>query len=111
MADSGGSWLFMMNQTTLCMMLDVRLETTAFLYHFVGISLIRERPFIRPIDIMAHLQLPDWAGFSLSLWLAAFLGRRPRRARRIPLDMRTLSNHMKRDIGLLDGNDPRGPHN
>lgn len=31
------------------------------------------------------------------------------RPRRRMLDMRTLSDHLKRDIGWLDGNDPRGP--
>ncbi|HEV7254975.1 MAG TPA: hypothetical protein VGN97_17970 [Mesorhizobium sp.] len=36
-----------------------------------------------------------------------FLTPRRRAAR---LDPRMLSDHLKRDLGLLDGNDPAGPH-
>lgn len=32
----------------------------------------------------------------------------PPRSRRL-LDARTLPDHLKRDIGVTDGNDPRGP--
>lgn len=40
------------------------------------------------------------------LW-NAFLAPRGRAAR---LDPRELSDHLKRDLGLLDGNGPAGPH-
>lgn len=33
----------------------------------------------------------------------------PQRRRRALLDVRSLPDHLKRDIGALDGNDPRGP--
>jgi len=51
-------------------------------------------------------------------WLQALLGlsrrisrplRAPRR-RAARLDPRMLSDHLKRDLGILDGNDPSGPH-
>jgi hypothetical protein len=31
-------------------------------------------------------------------------------AQKAPLDVRTLPDHLKRDMGLLDGNDPAGRH-
>jgi hypothetical protein len=44
---------------------------------------------------------------SLARVAAAFLAHLP--AMRPLLDARALSDHLKRDIGVLDGNDPRGP--
>jgi hypothetical protein len=42
------------------------------------------------------------SGF-LNSWLAAWFAR-PGRARRGKLDVRELSDHLKRDMGFLDGN-------
>ena len=42
--------------------------------------------------------------------LAALFAGRKRRQRRARLDERTLPDHLKRDMGFLDGNDPAGRH-
>jgi len=41
-------------------------------------------------------------------WLAAFFAQRSRPARRARLDVGSLSDHLKRDMGFLDGKDPSG---
>jgi hypothetical protein len=43
------------------------------------------------------------SGF-LNSWLAAWFTRPGRHARRARLDVRDLSDHLKRDMGFLDGN-------
>ncbi len=50
-----------------------------------------------------RIDSPSW-----NSWLAVFLARPGRRARRPRLDPRELSGHLKRDMGFLDGNDPLG---
>jgi hypothetical protein len=42
--------------------------------------------------------------------MAALFAGRQRRRRRARLDERTLPDHLKRDMGFLDGNDPAGRH-
>lgn len=42
-----------------------------------------------------------------SRMLAALIGLRPR-PRRVRLDPRTLPDHLRRDMGFMDGNEPRG---
>ena len=39
-------------------------------------------------------------------WLAPYLTEPSRKARRTRLDVRRLSDHLKRDMGFMDGNDP-----
>jgi hypothetical protein len=51
----------------------------------------------------ATAKLHDW--FSRPTFVFPLLGRRPRREL---LDVRRLSDHLKRDMGFLDGVDPTG---
>jgi hypothetical protein len=51
-------------------------------------------------EVFARLQ-KSWT--SRFAWLAARTSRRR-------LDVRRLSDHLKRDMGFLDGNDPLGRH-
>jgi hypothetical protein len=47
---------------------------------------------------------------SWSVLLTALLGGSSRRTQRARLDVRSLPDHLKRDMGILDGNDPAGRH-
>jgi hypothetical protein len=55
--------------------------------------------------IHATSQNHRWISFLMPS--LAWLGRGPRRDQ---LDVRGLSEHLKRDMGFLDGNDPSGKH-
>lgn len=56
-----------------------------------------------PISRPRHLTI-DWAAWFESL----FEQRRPKPQERI--DPRALSDHLKRDLGLIDGRNPIAPH-
>jgi hypothetical protein len=58
------------------------------------------------VDTMAQatVRLEQTHGGFLNSWLAAWFARPGRRARRGRLDVRELSDHLKRDMGFLDGN-------
>ena len=58
---------------------------------------------------MAYITARSAQGSSWNGWLASLLAGR-KSARKAPLDVRTLPDHLKRDMGLLDGNDPAGRH-
>ena len=53
----------------------------------------------------SHSRGHDWGAR-----LAALVSGRKRPPRRARLDARTLPDHLKRDMGFLDGNNPAGRH-
>lgn len=48
--------------------------------------------------------------YVLSRWLARLIEASTPRRRHPLLDIRTLPDHLKRDMGILDGKDPLGRH-
>ncbi len=56
----------------------------------------------------AQARLYHSGSASWTVRLGAMLGWPKRRARKRLLDARDLSDHLKRDVGFLDGNDPSG---
>jgi hypothetical protein len=52
----------------------------------------------------ATIRLEQTQSGFLNSWLTAWFAKPGRRARRARLDARELSDHLKRDMGFLDGN-------
>jgi hypothetical protein len=101
-----------MNQTALWAMIDVRLEKYAFRAELPWRPINQER-LGRADRTMADLYAwrtgsSHWQGHGWGARLAALLSGRRRRQRHARLDERTLPDHLKRDMGFLDGNDPAG---
>ena len=86
------------------MLIDVRLEDKRRALHIhchrIKPEAARRADVATMTEVITRLQ---------RRWISRFawLGSRAPRGR---LDVRLLSDHLKRDMGLLDGNDPLGRH-
>ncbi|WP_353643624.1 hypothetical protein [Mesorhizobium sp. WSM2239] len=85
------------------MPIDIQLETSAFHLQIEG-RWIKGATLEKVVDTMTHAtaRLEQTHSGFLNSWLATWFARRGRRQAR--LDVRDLSDHLKRDMGFLDGN-------
>ena len=89
------------------MLIDVQLEDKAFRLHIEDVSINKGGPRRAGVSTMTQLIATNHR------WLSGLMARVDwfgRRARRDVLDVRRLSDHLRRDMGFLDGNDPSGRH-
>jgi len=90
------------------MLINVQLENKASRLH-ITFSLIKKEPFEDSVKTVTHASATAKNHDGLFRLMLAVLAI-PLRPRQQFLDVRTLPDHLKRDMGFMDGNDPAGRH-
>ena len=89
------------------MLIDVQLENNVFRLHIEHLSINKGSPWRAGVSTMTQLIATNHRWVSRLMARVGWFGTW---ARRDVLDVSRLSDHLRRDMGFLDGNDPSGRH-